>query len=163
MRQPNPSLRRYKDIPQLNFDSTFLSGNIRYKIAPFSPGTVKGIRKLSKNGCQINKPVIYRTWQVLLPFIRIQVPAGKRSRLNSRMATTKVEDQGSSSNLDMKQQEKLNLSDPDVGEPRDDVEQHPPMTIKRIMALFSLACLVASAQIPLYLIGGTLGNDRLRT
>jgi hypothetical protein len=83
---------------------------------------------------------------------------GKRSRLNSRMATTKVEEE-SSSNLDMedsmKQHEKLNVSD--VGEPRDDVEQ-PPMTLKRIMALFSLACLVAAAQIPLYLIGGTLGN-----
>ena len=66
-------------------------------------------------------------------------------------------------NDSIKQQEQFKLSDPDVGEPRDDVEQHPPMTLKRIMALLSLACLVSAAQIPLYLIGGTLGNGRLRT
>lgn len=35
-------------------------------------------------------------------------------------------------------------------------EKHPPMTLKRFMAIFSLACLLAAAQIPLYLIGGSL-------
>ena len=40
---------------------------------------------------------------------------------------------------------------------REDVEQHPPMTFKRFMAIFSLGCLLAAAQIPLYLIGGALG------
>jgi hypothetical protein len=46
---------------------------------------------------------------------------------------------------------------PDVEAPREGVEQHPPMTIKRFMAIFSLGCLLAAAQIPLYLIGGSLG------
>jgi hypothetical protein len=37
---------------------------------------------------------------------------------------------------------------PDVELAREGVEQHPPMTFKRAMALFSLACLLAAAQIP---------------
>ena len=45
----------------------------------------------------------------------------------------------------------------DVEQAREDVEQHPPMTFKRFMAIFSLGCLLAAAQIPLYLIGGALG------
>jgi len=36
----------------------------------------------------------------------------------------------------------------DVELAREGVEQHPPMTFKRAMALFSLACLLAAAQIP---------------
>ena len=39
---------------------------------------------------------------------------------------------------------------PDVEEAREGVEQHPPMTFKRFMALFSLACLLAAAQIPVF-------------
>ena len=46
---------------------------------------------------------------------------------------------------------------PDVEQAREGVDQHPPMTFKRFMALFSLGCLLAAAQIPLYLIGGALG------
>ena len=45
---------------------------------------------------------------------------------------------------------------PDVEQAREGVDQHPPMTFKRFMALFSLGCLLAAAQIPLYLIGGVL-------
>lgn len=47
-------------------------------------------------------------------------------------------------------------SDPDVEAARPDVEQHPHMTFKRFMAIFSLGCLLAAAQIPIYLIGGAL-------
>jgi hypothetical protein len=47
---------------------------------------------------------------------------------------------------------------PDVEQAREGVDQHPPMTFKRFMALFSLGCLLAAAQIPLYLIGGALGT-----
>ena len=47
-------------------------------------------------------------------------------------------------------------SPPDIESPRSDVEQHPPMTFKRFMAIFSLGCLLAAAQIPIYLIGGAL-------
>jgi hypothetical protein len=46
----------------------------------------------------------------------------------------------------------------DVEQAREGVEQHPPMTIRRFMAIFSLGCLLAAAQIPLYLIGGSLGT-----
>ena len=35
---------------------------------------------------------------------------------------------------------------------------HAPMTWRKFMAIFSLGCLLAAAQIPLYLIGGTLSN-----
>lgn len=45
-----------------------------------------------------------------------------------------------------------------VEEAREGVEQHPPMTFKRFMAIFSLGCLLAAAQIPLYLLGGSLGK-----
>ena len=34
--------------------------------------------------------------------------------------------------------------------------KHPPMTWRRFMAIFSLGCLLAAAQIPLYLLGGSL-------
>jgi hypothetical protein len=47
---------------------------------------------------------------------------------------------------------------PEVEEAREGVEQHPPMTIKRFMAIFSLGCLLAAAQVPLYLLGGSLGK-----
>lgn len=47
-------------------------------------------------------------------------------------------------------------SDPDVEAARADVDQHPPMTFKRFMAIFSLGCLLAAAQIPIYLIGGAI-------
>jgi hypothetical protein len=50
-----------------------------------------------------------------------------------------------------------NASKVDVEQAREGVEQHPPMTFKRFMAIFSLGCLLAAAQIPLYLIGGALG------
>jgi len=46
--------------------------------------------------------------------------------------------------------------DPEVEAAREGVEQHPPMTFKRFMAIFSLGCLLAETQIPLYLIGGAL-------
>jgi len=46
--------------------------------------------------------------------------------------------------------------DGDVEEAREDVDQHPAMTWRRFMAIFSLGCLLAAAQIPLYLIGGSL-------
>ena len=48
------------------------------------------------------------------------------------------------------------LHPPDIEAPRADVDQHPPMTFKRLMAIFSLGCLLAAAQIPIYLIGGSL-------
>ena len=39
----------------------------------------------------------------------------------------------------------------------DDEPVHsPPMTWRRFMAIFSLGCLLAAAQIPIYLIGGAL-------
>jgi MFS family permease len=44
----------------------------------------------------------------------------------------------------------------DVEAPLEGVEQHPKMTFKRFMALFSLGCLLAAAQIPIYLLGGAL-------
>ena len=47
--------------------------------------------------------------------------------------------------------------DPEIEAAREGVEQHPPMTFKRFMAIFSLGCLLAETQIPLYLIGGSLG------
>jgi hypothetical protein len=50
------------------------------------------------------------------------------------------------------------VSPPDVEEARPAVE-HPPMTWKRVMAIFSLGCLLAAAQIPVYLIGGAVGSD----
>jgi hypothetical protein len=37
---------------------------------------------------------------------------------------------------------------PDVEEAREEVEQHAPMTWRKFMALFSLGCLLAAAQIP---------------
>jgi len=37
---------------------------------------------------------------------------------------------------------------PDVELAREGVEQHPPMTFRRFLALFSLGCLLAAAQIP---------------
>jgi len=37
---------------------------------------------------------------------------------------------------------------PDVEQASDGAEQHPPMTWRRFMALFSLGCLLAAAQIP---------------
>jgi hypothetical protein len=36
----------------------------------------------------------------------------------------------------------------DVEQAREVVEQHPPLTIRRFMAIFSLGCLLAAAQIP---------------
>jgi hypothetical protein len=39
----------------------------------------------------------------------------------------------------------------------DGEKSHPAMTWRKFMALFSLACLLAAAQIPLYLLGGSLG------
>ena len=55
--------------------------------------------------------------------------------------------------------EELRTPDPDIEAPREGVEQHPPMTFKRFMAIFSLGCLLAAAQIPIYLIGGALCNS----
>ena len=52
--------------------------------------------------------------------------------------------------------EELRTPYPDIEAPREGVEQHPPMTFKRFMAIFSLGCLLAAAQIPIYLIGGAL-------
>ena len=51
----------------------------------------------------------------------------------------------------------VSVSTGNVEAAREGVEQHPPMTFKRLMAIFSLGCLLAVAQIPLYLIGGALG------
>ena len=58
--------------------------------------------------------------------------------------------------------EDLRTPDSDIESPREGVDQHPPMTFKRFMAIFSLGCLLAAAQIPIYLIGGALCNPRLR-
>lgn len=52
--------------------------------------------------------------------------------------------------------EEVRTPDPDIETPKEGVEQHPPMTFKRFMAIFSLGCLLAAAQIPIYLIGGAL-------
>src|SRR5271168_2670881 len=40
--------------------------------------------------------------------------------------------------------------------PDDERTPNPPMTWRRFMAIFSLGCLLAAAQIPIYLIGGAL-------
>jgi hypothetical protein len=50
---------------------------------------------------------------------------------------------------------------PDIERARSDVDQHPPMTFKRFMAIFTLGCLLAAAQIPIYLIGGGLCKSPL--
>ena len=50
-------------------------------------------------------------------------------------------------------------SPPDIEAPRENVEQHPPMTFRRIMAIFSLGCLLAAGQIPIYLLGGSICNS----
>jgi len=52
--------------------------------------------------------------------------------------------------------EDVDRGDTDVEAPREGVEQHPRMTFKRFMAIFSLGCLLAAAQIPIYLLGGAL-------
>jgi hypothetical protein len=52
--------------------------------------------------------------------------------------------------------EKNNNLDSEVETAGEGVEQHPPMTFKRFMAIFSLGCLLAETQIPLYLLGGAL-------
>lgn len=52
--------------------------------------------------------------------------------------------------------EELRRPDSDIETAREDVDQHPRMTFKRFMAIFSLGCLLAAAQIPIYLIGGAL-------
>ena len=57
--------------------------------------------------------------------------------------------------------DELNRPDSDIETAREGVDQHPPMTFKRFMAIFSLGCLLAAAQIPLYLIGGALGTSFL--
>ena len=54
--------------------------------------------------------------------------------------------------------EELRTPYPDIEAPREGVDQHPPMTFRRFMAIFSLGCLLAAAQIPIYLIGGALCN-----
>jgi len=46
--------------------------------------------------------------------------------------------------------------DSDVEQAREDVDQHPKMTWRRFMAIFSLGCLLAAAQLPIYLIGGSV-------
>jgi hypothetical protein len=57
--------------------------------------------------------------------------------------------------------DELSRPDSDIETAREGVDQHPPMTFKRFMAIFSLGCLLAAAQIPLYLIGGALGTSCL--
>ena len=47
-------------------------------------------------------------------------------------------------------------ADSDVERAREDVDQHPKMTWRRFMAIFSLGCLLAAAQLPIYLIGGSV-------
>ena len=47
-------------------------------------------------------------------------------------------------------------ADSDVERAREDVDQHPKMTWKRFIAIFSLGCLLAAAQLPIYLIGGSV-------
>jgi len=49
-------------------------------------------------------------------------------------------------------------ADSDVEQAREDVDQHPKMTWRRFMAIFSLGCLLAAAQLPIYLIGGSVCN-----
>jgi len=66
------------------------------------------------------------------------------------------EDGSASEEKKMMSHEDFRQPDPDIETPRDDTEQNTPMTFKRFMALFSLGCLLAAAQIPLYLIGGSL-------
>jgi len=48
---------------------------------------------------------------------------------------------------------------PDVEAPTETFAQHSPMTWRKFLAIFSLGCLLAAAQIPLYLIGGTLSTS----
>src|SRR5437773_9688697 len=58
--------------------------------------------------------------------------------------------------------EELRKPDSDIESPREGVDQHPPMTFKRFMAIFSLGCLLSAAQIPIFLIGGALCNCHFR-
>ena len=58
-------------------------------------------------------------------------------------------------------EERRTSDPPDIEKARVGVEQHPPMTFKRFMAIFSLGCLLAAAQIPIYLIGGALCEQPL--
>lgn len=84
------------------------------------------------------------------------------------METTKSEaertvpaDEANASSIEEKAKpshDELRAPYPDIEAPREGVEQHPPMTFKRFMAIFSLGCLLAAAQIPIYLIGGALCN-----
>lgn len=58
--------------------------------------------------------------------------------------------------VDPPSEKKASKQKGDVEQGQGGAEQHQPMTLKRFMAIFSLGCLLAAAQIPLYLIGGTL-------
>jgi len=69
-----------------------------------------------------------------------------------------VDEQHSDHNIEKEapSHEDVQRGDSDVEAPREGVEQHPKMTFKRFMAIFSLGCLLAAAQIPIYLLGGAL-------
>jgi hypothetical protein len=88
----------------------------------------------------------------------------------SKMATTNPEaeravpvNEVNRSSVEKKEEnpshEDLRSQDADVEIARKGADQHPRMTFKRFMAIFSLGCLLAAAQIPIYLIGGALCNS----
>jgi hypothetical protein len=78
------------------------------------------------------------------------------------METAESKTELPSPNADNHEKDELSHEDlripPDIETAREGVEQHPPMTFKRFMAIFSLGCLLAAAQIPLYLIGASICN-----
>jgi len=78
-------------------------------------------------------------------------------------ATSQTSDkaQPSSAAVDEKKSSSLNRepsgpSDVESKSHPEETSPNPPMTWRRFMAIFSLGCLLAAAQIPIYLIGGAL-------
>jgi len=64
--------------------------------------------------------------------------------------------------LDAPMMGQIEKPEADIEQAGERVNQAPPMTIKRLMALFSLTCLLDATQIPLFLIGGSLGYSSAR-
>jgi len=75
---------------------------------------------------------------------------------NNAVPTSVEENQNGASLQEEEKRAPSHDDDPDIERARSDVNQNPPMTFKRFMAIFSLGCLLAAAQIPIYLIGGAL-------
>jgi hypothetical protein len=73
------------------------------------------------------------------------------------MATTQPENVSEARNGNVVEEKKASSHDEQNSDVENNgVNQHPPMTFKRFMAIFTLGCLLAAAQIPVYLIGGSV-------